>query len=178
MATSKTILIIVGPNGAGKTTFARRYLLNKADSPTFINADLIAEIMNPSDPESVAFRAGREMLRKIDEHVRRGENFAFETTLSGRAYAKAIPAWQAMGYTVHLSYLRLPNAETAVSRVQNRVLEGGHHVDEGVVRRRFESGFRNFYQIYQSLVDTWALYDSSDRMPTLISEGRNNERDQ
>ena len=79
----KNILIIAGPNGAGKTTFARNYLLNEADDPTFINADMIAEGLNPFQPERSAFAAGRIMLRMIDEYVRRGESFAFETTLSG-----------------------------------------------------------------------------------------------
>lgn len=140
MAASKSILIIAGPNGAGKTTFARSYLLNEADYSTFINADMIAQGLNPFNPERAAFAAGRVMLGMIDEYVRRGESFAFETTLSGRAYARAIPVWQMMGYTVRLCFLRLPSADMAVSRVQNRVREGGHHVDEDVVRRRFDGG--------------------------------------
>ena len=134
MAASKNILIIAGPNGAGKTTFARNYLLSETDHSTFINADMIAAGLNPFNPERAAFAAGRVMLRMIDEYVRRGESFAFETTLSGRTYARAIPRWQAMGYTVRLCFLRLPSAEVAVSRVQRRVREGGHRVDEDVVR--------------------------------------------
>ena len=176
MAASKNILIIAGPNGAGKTTFARNYLLNEADHSTFINADMIAQGLDPFNPERAAFAAGRVMLRMIDEYVRRGESFAFETTLSGRTYARAIPVWQAMGYSVHLFFLRLPSAEAAISRVQNRVREGGHHVDEDVVRRRFDGGWRNFQQIYRELVDAWALYDSSEIIPQLVSEGRNYEQ--
>ena len=80
MVSSKNILIVAGPNGAGKTTFARNYLLNEADDPTFINADMIAEGLNPFQPERSAFAAGRIMLRMIDEYVRRGESFAFVTT--------------------------------------------------------------------------------------------------
>lgn len=93
MITSKNILIIAGPNGAGKTTFARNYLLSETDHSTFINADMIAAGLNPFNPERVAFAAGKVMLRLIDEYVQRGESFAFETTLSGRAYARAIPEW-------------------------------------------------------------------------------------
>ena len=173
MATSKNILIIAGPNGAGKTTFARSYLLNEADHSIFVNADMIAEGLNPFHPEQAAFAAGRIMLRMIDEYVRRGESFAFETTLSGRSYARAIPNWQAMGYTVHLYFLRLPSADVAVSRVQRRVRQGGHNVDADVVRRRFEGGWRNFEQIYRDLVDTWAVYDSFEEVPRLVLEGGN-----
>ncbi len=171
MAASKTILIIAGPNGAGKTTFARSYLLNEADFSAFINADMIAEGLNPFDPERAAFAAGRVMLRMMDEYVRRGESFAFETTLSGRTYARAIPEWQAMGCTVRLCFLRLPSAEMAVSRVQNRVREGGHHVDADVVRRRFDAGWRNFQQLYRDIVDEWILYDASQDAPRIVEWG-------
>lgn len=43
----KTIIIIAGPNGAGKTTFAREFLPKEAGCPTFVNADLIADGLNP-----------------------------------------------------------------------------------------------------------------------------------
>ncbi len=39
-----------------------------------------------------AFNAGRLMLEEIVAHVKRGENLAFETTLSGLTYAQMIPA--------------------------------------------------------------------------------------
>ena len=172
IVSQKNILIIAGPNGAGKTTFARNYLLNEADDPTFINADMIAEGLNPFQPERSAFAAGRIMLRMIDEYVRRDESFAFETTLSGRSYARSIPEWQAEGYWVTLCFLRLPTPEMAVSRVRNRVREGGHHVDEEVVRRRFDAGWRNFENLYRIIVDEWILYDSSQETPRIVTRGR------
>jgi predicted ABC-type ATPase len=83
---TKKIIIIAGPNGAGKTTFARSFLPAEAQCNRFINADLIAAGLSPFAPEAAALRAGRLMLEEIANCVRRGENFAFETTLSGRAY--------------------------------------------------------------------------------------------
>ena len=81
----KRIIIIAGPNGAGKTTFAREFLPNEAGCPIFVNADLIAAGLSPFQPELAAVKAGRVMLEQISEHARRGDNFAFETTLAGRA---------------------------------------------------------------------------------------------
>lgn len=166
------IFIIAGPNGAGKTTFAEEFLPNEAGCPLFVNADLIAAGLSPFAPEEAAFRAGRLMLNEIFEHVRRKENFAFETTLSGRGYARLIPFWRQKGYTVKLVFLRLASPELAVARVRQRVKAGGHNVQEPVVRRRFAAGLRNFETIYQSIVDEWAIYDNSSKIPMLIEEGR------
>ena len=173
MASTKNILIIAGPNGAGKTTFATEFLPNEGDCPNFINADLIAAGLNPFQPERSAVRVGRLMLRMMEMYVGRGESFAFETTLSGRSYARLIPRWQAQGYWVRLCFLSLPTADMAVSRVQNRVREGGHNVEEDVVHRRFDAGWRNFQQLYRDIVNEWILFDSSEESPKIIAEGRN-----
>src|SRR2546426_6873027 len=100
MSSAIKIVIIAGPNGAGKTTFAREFLPNEADCPVFVNADLIAAGLAPFSPEVAAFRAGRLMLKEIENHVRRRDSFAFETTLSGLMYARLIPKWQRIGYSV------------------------------------------------------------------------------
>ena len=168
--TEKRIFIIAGPNGAGKTTFATEFLPNEADCPLFINADVIAAGLNPSHPHRVGVQAGRRMLQQIREHVDRGESFAFETTLSGRGYARRIPRWRSEGYRVKLFFLRLPTAEMAIGRVAQRVLEGGHDVPEAVIRKRFDAGWRNFEQVYQDLVDGWILYDNSGDEPKRLVE--------
>jgi predicted ABC-type ATPase len=49
----------------------------------------------------------------------------------------------------------------AVVRVRKRVLEGGHHVPEDVIRRRYEAGLKNFFRIYRPLAASWQFYDNS-----------------
>ena len=169
--TRKRIIILAGPNGAGKTTFAREFLPDEADCPAFVNADLIAAGLSPFNPEVVAMRAGRIMLELIDEHVSRGDSFAFETTLAGKSYARHIPHWQAAGYHVTLLFLALPSAEAALQRVRERVAQGGHAIPEAVVIRRFLAGKLNFEVVYKPLVDAWALYDNSNGEPILLSWG-------
>lgn len=110
------------------------------------------------------------MLKQIHDHVRKGDSFAFETTLSGRGYARRIPRWQEQGYRIKLFFLRLPNPEAAVARVAQRVSEGGHDVPEPVIRRRFDAGWTNFVQVYRDLVDEGALYGNSGDEPKLLEE--------
>ena len=71
----------------------------------------------PLPPEAAAIKAGRLMLKEIAECVRRGDSFAFETTLSGLSYLGQIRQWRAQGYHVSLFFLRLPDAETSIARV-------------------------------------------------------------
>ncbi len=162
------IIVIAGPNGAGKTTFAREFLPNEADCPIFVNADLIAAGLAPFAPESAAIQAGRLMLESLERYFLARENFAFETTLSGRGYERHIVRWQAAGYRVKLIFLKLASADEAVARVAQRVAQGGHHIPEDVIRRRFYSGYANFQTRYAPLVDAWALYDNSGASPQLI----------
>lgn len=113
------------------------------------------------------------MISEIPNHVRRGESFAFETTLSGRHYAQLIPQWQSAGYSAKLFFLKLASSELAIARVQQRVKEGGRNIPEPVIRRRFSAGSQNFENLYKSLVDEWALYDNSASVPIPIKEGVN-----
>jgi predicted ABC-type ATPase len=167
--TPPKIIIIAGPNGAGKTTFAQEFLPQEAGCPVFVNADLIAAGLSPFAPERAALQAGRLTLAAIAQHVAKRESFAFETALSGKAYATQIPAWRQLGYRVELFFLSLPTADIAVARVAQRVRQGGHDIPEATIRRRFEAGKRLFTEVYQPLVDQWVLYDNAGDEPQLIS---------
>ena len=169
----KKIIIIAGPNGAGKTTFARSFLPEEAQCPRFINADLIAAGLAPFAPETAAIKAGRIMLQEISAHARRGESFAFETTLAGVGCLAHIKAWRAAGYHVSLFFLALPDAEVAIARVAERVRQGGHNIPEGVIRRRFAAGLRNLENAYKPAVDAWAKYDNVGESPILLEWGEN-----
>ena len=163
------VIIIAGPNGAGKTTFAREFLPNEAGCPVFVNADLIAAGLAPFAPETAAVQAGRLMLGELERHFAARKSFAFETTLSGRGYLRHIRRWQAGGYRVELIFLRLATADEAVARVAQRVRQGGHHIPEAVIRRRFEAGLENLTHHYAPAVDVWALYDNSGDIAQLLN---------
>ncbi|MCL2523852.1 MAG: zeta toxin family protein [Betaproteobacteria bacterium] len=172
-ATGRKIIIIAGPNGAGKTTFARSFLPAEAQLPRFVNADLIAAGLAPFAPETAAIKAGRLMLEEIEQHAQRGESFAFETTLSGLGYLRHIRQWRAQGYRVSLFFLSLPNVETAIARVAERLRQGGHDIPEPVIRRRFAAGWKNFELHYRDAVDDWVLYDNFGATPIMLEWGEN-----
>lgn len=179
------IIMIAGPNGAGKSTLAAEYLEREGGGPHFINGDDIAARLNPQDPAAAAQQAGRIALRQMSEYVAGGMDFVVETTLSGRAYAARIRRWRAEGYRVAIIYLRLPSADQAVERVARRVREGGHHIPEDVIRRRFARSWTNFLSLYRQVADEWGVYDNSVRPALLLDqsdgwqgvrEGRSSDR--
>lgn len=99
------------------------------------------------------------------------ETFAFETTLASKSYLRWLRQARASGYKVGILVLSLTSPEAALERVARRVLGGGHDVPEPVVRRRFDRGLRNFFQLYQPLADQWFFTDNSGRRTVLLVHG-------
>jgi len=158
---SPNVYVIAGPNGSGKTTFAREFLPNQVDCKNFINADLIAAGLSPFSPETAAIRAGRLMLEEIERQARSGEDFGFESTLSGRSYVPLFHRLAERGYRAHFYFMWIADVELSLKRIEGRVAEGGHDIPEPVVRRRFDRSLRNFWTLYRPLADSWTVYDNS-----------------
>lgn len=158
----REIIIISGPNGAGKTSFANRFLPSTDGELAFVNADEIARGLadQPLSQAQRDMRAGRLMIQEIDRLVAARAEFMFETTLATLMYATRIREWRATGYYVGLVYLRLPNVETSIARVERRVQAGGHAINEETIRRRFPRSLECLEQRYKQLVDEWYIYDS------------------
>lgn len=170
---TKEILIVAGPNGAGKTTFARNHLNLEVRGLTYLNADAIAERLSPGEPALADLQAGRLMLAEMDRLANDGRSFSFETTLSGRSYLRRIRRWRAAGFHVTMMFLSLPSADRAIARVRRRVLLGGHHVPDDVVRRRYDAGWENLWRLYAGAVNEWEFWDGQGRQPRMIERRRN-----
>ena len=166
------VIVIAGPNGAGKSTTAPVLLKGTLGVTKFVNADVIAQGLSAFQPENAAFHAGRVMLERLHYLAEERIDFAFETTLASRSFAPWIAKLKQTGYTFHLVFLWLPNADFAVARIAERVRMGGHGVPEGTIRRRYKKGIRNFFQLYRPLSNTWRMYDNSEpTWPRLVADG-------
>ena len=75
-------------------------------------------------------------MERIAEFTGASTDFAFETTLSGRAYVPLLHRMKKSGFRLHMFYLWIPNSELALLRIRDRVESGGHDVPERDVRRR------------------------------------------
>ena len=160
--------IIAGPNGAGKTTFALTYLPETAHCRNFVNADLIAAGLSPLSPERERVAASRLFLAEIRQYIKRREEFAFETTLSGRTYLKLIRELLADDWEVRLFYLWLPSVEMSLARVAERVAHGGHDIPRDDIIRRYPRSIDNLLEHYSPLCSSTICLDNSGPAPEVI----------
>jgi predicted ABC-type ATPase len=169
----KSIQIIAGPNGAGKTTFVQNYLDRYVDCDEFLNADLIAAGLSPFAPEREALAASQIFLERLNKLEQGKRSFALETTLAARSYKDRIRNWKSLGFTVNLMFLWLPSPEFAIQRVAERVIQGGHNIPEPDIRRRYDRGLKNLFNVYLPIVDDVWIMNASVIPPDLVLERLN-----
>jgi predicted ABC-type ATPase len=176
--TPPSVIVIAGPNGAGKSTAAPRLLHQHAGIEDFVNADAIATGLSAFRPEGVALEAGRIMLSRLRDLAAARRSFAFETTLGSRTFAPWLTRLIAEGYRFHLVFLWLPSADMAVERVARRIQLGGHAVPPDDIRRRYERGLNNLFELYMPIAHLWHIFNTSvDGDPTPIATGSGNRPD-
>ena len=171
-----TCYVIAGPNGAGKTTFALRYLPEITGCSNFINADLIADGLSPLDPARVQLKAGKILFGEIRSNVEKGEDFAFETTLSGRSYARLLKELRSKGWKIILFYLWIPSARFSSARVQQRVEAGGHDIPADAIARRYTRTVSNLLNVFIPLCDEVMCYNNAKTEPIPVFAEKDGER--
>ena len=166
------MIVFAGPNGAGKTTHAE-HILRALGIATFVNADFIAKGLSGRQVETVAFEAGRIMLRRLRQLADDRQDFGFESTLASRSFAPFLAGLRARGYRVSVFYFSLRSAGLAVRRVAMRVRLGGHSVPADVVRRRFVRSLINLFNLYLPIAQQWTVFDNSGPETTRIAVSHN-----
>lgn len=151
----KELFVIAGPNGAGKTAFAEEFLAQRPCS--YLSADRIASELAPDDPMSENVRAGREFLRRVDQHLAGSKSLLVESTLSGRTLVHVLRKARERSFEISIVFVFLDSAASCIERIKERVRKGGHSVRDADVRRRFSRSSTNFWHLYRRFADDWTL---------------------
>ena len=159
-STRPTCYVIAGANGAGKTTFALNYLPKIASCRNFINVDEIARGVSPLNIEAGQLHASRIFLKLLRQKIALRENFAFETTLSGKSWLRRIRHMQTDGWKVVLYYLYIPAVAVSKLRVKQRVEQGGHDIPIADLERRYPRSIANLFE-YTEVCDVVICLDNS-----------------
>lgn len=137
----------------------------------FVNADSIAAGLSPFNPESVAIEAGKLMLSRIHELMGARVDFAFETTLASRSYVSLVKSAQEVGYKVTLLFIWIDSPATAMQRVAERVVKGGHNIPSEIIERRYYRGLFNLINLYIPICNTWMVVNNEAITPEPVAEG-------
>lgn len=159
--------IFAGPNGAGKSTI-RELIKRERDLGVEVDADAIAKEKQLSD-----MKAGREVVRMVNECLRDKISFSIETTLSGKLIIQQILQAKEQGYLIRLLFVSLDSPLEHQTRVEQRVAGGGHAIPSVDIERRFYRSHENLQKII-SMVDHADIYSNTTRceMALQIERGK------
>lgn len=184
-----TLLVISGPNGAGKSTFIASLLPEAFEGITSFDRDK-ARMMFEKElqaealpPDELTVRATRLMEASLetamDKAIASKDHFVLETPLSHPDYWKYIDRFERNDYQVQLNYLCLDNVKACKFRVEQRVREGGHHVDARTIKGVYEMNLRHIndykdtfrvIELYDGMIAPALLVKLEDGQTTLAKE--------
>lgn len=174
-----TLWIIAGANGSGKSTAYERAAI---DAPTggiwFINPDALAKTIAEHEQLPLTPDANLESVRRIEAwpyaSVNAHQTVGVETVMATGKYRALVDRAHAQGYRVRLIYVFLKRAEINVTRVRDRVANGGHDVPEASIRDRRERSFRQFSWFFEH-ADEADIFDNSGAEPRLVARKAGDE---
>jgi predicted ABC-type ATPase len=157
--------LLAGPNGAGKSTLYKALVQDQHISAdlVFVNADLYerAHLQHISDPEarSEAARAWADQTRA--DKLGQGESFVSETVFSHESKLMLIQNALDHGFVVALYIVALDDPQRLITRVAQRVKEGGHAVPPERVLARYPRTLNNLIKAVR-LASASYLFDAQD----------------
>jgi predicted ABC-type ATPase len=158
--TRPALFVLAGVNGAGKSSIGGHLL--EGDELTWFNPDTFARELRAStgcDQETANAQAWHEGMRRFDEAVAMGSNYAFETTLGGKTVtAKILEATKT--HDVLIWFCGLSSPELHITRIKARVTAGGHPIPEEKVRERYPLTQLNLIRLMPH-VSYIQVYDNS-----------------
>jgi predicted ABC-type ATPase len=134
-------LCLAGANGSGKSTLAPtlrdRFSLQHWIDPDQIAKSIADRLGERTITDAISEQAFRQARNTRSSYACGLKDFGFETVFSHGSNLAFLLALKMAGYKVELIYLSTDNVEINVTRVRNRVLDGGHDVPEPKIRERY-----------------------------------------
>lgn len=158
------VLVFAGPNGSGKSTVTKGFDI----VGEYINADEIKKEKNCSDLEAAQFATA---LR--EDAVYNMRSFTFETVLSSSRNVELLKKAKNFGYQVEIVYVLTADPQINVSRVAQRVKNGGHDVPKDKIISRYYKSLNNLSKIIQIADVVWVVDNSTEKAELIIYSKEN-----
>ena len=163
---NKNFYLFAGVNGVGKTTLFNA--MNGNVKKSFrINSDEIVREIGKWNSEIDQVKAAKIVIGLRNECMEKGNSFNEETTLTGKTILKLIDKVREKNYKLHLFYVSVGSPDISKERIKKRVADGGHHIPDEVVDKRYKESLKNFEKILKKF-DNVVVYDNSVRFRTLL----------
>lgn len=120
------------------------------------------------DDYFVAFVAGVIRKNLLEQETR----FSFETVMSHKSKLDFMRIAKAKGFKVYLYFVTLTDPHLNVLRVQTRVKEGGHNVDEKKILDRYSRTMDNLIDAIK-IADSAYIFDNSGSEIKLVAQKEN-----
>ncbi|HDM8225002.1 TPA: zeta toxin family protein [Vibrio campbellii] len=142
MSVNRPVMVIVaGANGSGKSSNTVQFVREGYD---VIDPDRIARNLSPNAPEKMAVSAGKSAINRARENIQNGISFSIETTLSSKGvYQRLVNEAKKQSFIIKLAYISTEHPSINIERIKERVANGGHHVPDVDVVRRYERSLEN-----------------------------------
>lgn len=160
MTDSKQLWVLAGGNGSGKTTFYENFLA--PGGIKFVNADVIAGIINPNNQEKASYDAAIIAGDIREDLIKQGVSFCFETVFSHPSKVDFLAKAKSMRYEIILVYIHLETSNLNEARVYQRVKSGGHSVPAAKIHSRIPRTMKNI-SLALPLSDEVRLLDNSSK---------------
>lgn len=135
--------ILAGPNGAGKSTNGHFHI---PSGLSIFNGDLVfAELQRQYphiEPDRLGGGVAVALEKARDKALADRTDFAFETNFSNNMAVEITQIFKNEGYETSLIYFGLNDIYRSATRVDERVLLGGHQVPLEVIKYNFEEGIK------------------------------------
>lgn len=164
MGNAPIVLVFAGPNGSGKSTVTKGFDI----VGEYINADEIKKEKNCSDLEAAQFATA---LR--EDAVYNMRSFTFETVLSSSRNVELLKKAKNFGYQVEIVYVLTADPQINVSRVAQRVKNGGHDVPKDKIISRYYKSLNNLSKIIQIADVVWVVDNSTEKAELIIYSKEN-----
>ena len=159
MGNSPIVLVFAGPNGSGKSTVTKGFDI----VGEYINADEIKKEKNCSDLEAAQFATA---LR--EDAVCNMRSFTFETVLSSSRNVELLKKAKNFGYQIEIVYVLTADPQINVSRVAQRVKNGGHDVPKDKIISRYHKSLDNISAMLKIADIMWVVDNSTEKAELII----------
>lgn len=161
------IYVLAGVNGAGKSSIGGAMF--RAQNADYYNPDEAARKilalhrhLDLPIANAHAWELGRALLEKA---IAQNLDFAFETTLGGKAITGMLASAAASGVEIFIWYAGLASVDLHLARVRSRVQHGGHDIPEADIRRRWDQSRENLIRLLPLLAELRMFDNSKDGDP-------------